>query len=204
MEAKSNGTQIQGEVEARWGFLLEYLFSSNLIKWAGISLLWFWATSFFQLKRPRIRNTPVHGSRGFWEPTFLLKIRFIYDAYNIINNGYAKVRRKRHISFLLLITDILGLILISIGLRQFKNIPFVVRRLDTDIHIMPMKYLDELRLLPRAHLNGKMVHYNVCLSLDVAHFLRQAKGFGLIICRIFSEAGHGRPQFAIPTCTFMS
>lgn len=44
---------------------------------------------------------------------------------------------------------------------QFKNVPFVVSRLDTDINVMPMKYLDELRLVPRNQLNGKMVHYNV-------------------------------------------
>lgn len=48
---------------------------------------------------------------------------------------------------------------------QFKGVPFVVRRLDTDIHVLPMKYLDELRLMPRNDLNGKMVHYNVSFLL---------------------------------------
>lgn len=52
-------------------------------------------------------------------------------------------------------------VLMLIPRWQFKDIPFVVRRFDTDIHVVPMKYLDELRLVPRNDLNGKMVHYNV-------------------------------------------
>lgn len=54
--------------------------------------------------------------------------------------------------------------LIPISILQFKDVPFVVRRHDTDIHVIPMRYLDELRLVPRNELNGKMVHYNVGAS----------------------------------------
>lgn len=69
----------------------DYLSSSRYPKLIGIVLLWFWALSFFQPKRPGIPNAPVHGSRGFWEPEFVLKTRFIYDAYSIISSGFEKV-----------------------------------------------------------------------------------------------------------------
>ncbi|KAF1962419.1 cytochrome P450 [Byssothecium circinans] len=72
---------------------------------------------------PRILGAPLHGSKGWWEPSLLLSIRFIYDAYNIIDTGYK------------------------------KDVPFVVRRLDIDIHVLLMRYLGN-------ELNGKMVHYN--------------------------------------------
>ncbi|KAI0889376.1 cytochrome P450, partial [Annulohypoxylon maeteangense] len=134
-----NGTHVQGLQGSEWGVsqrlntdFHDYISSSKVIKLVGIVLLWLFAISFFQPKRPRIPGARVHGSRGWWEPSFLLKTRFIYDAYRIINSGYDK----------------------------FKDVPFVVRRYDTDIHVMPMKYLDELRLIPRNELNGKMAHYN--------------------------------------------
>ncbi|PVI05734.1 cytochrome P450 [Periconia macrospinosa] len=110
----------------------DYLSDGISIKWAFLAVIFALAILLLQPKRPRIKGAPLHGSKGWWEPSWLLSIRFIYDAYNIIDTGY----------------------------QNFKNQPFIVRRLDTDIHVLPMKYLDELRLLPRNDLNGKMVHYN--------------------------------------------
>ncbi|KAI1111651.1 cytochrome P450 [Nemania sp. NC0429] len=76
------------------------------------------------------RNTfpgvPVHGRRGHWEPTFLPQSRFAVQAREIISSGYEK----------------------------FKDRPFVVKRNDVDIMIMPNKYLEELRLVPSAKLNA--------------------------------------------------
>ena len=37
----------------------------------------------------------------------------------------------------------------------------MVRRYDTDITILPIKYLDEMRLIPRHKLNGKKAQFNV-------------------------------------------
>ena len=37
----------------------------------------------------------------------------------------------------------------------------MVRRYDTDITIMPIKYLEEMRLIPRHKLNGKKAQVNV-------------------------------------------
>ncbi|KHN93731.1 Cytochrome P450 [Metarhizium album ARSEF 1941] len=128
-------THLPGPSGAKWGLLQQLdieiydsLSSSRYVKLAVIVLAWFWALSFLKPRRPRIPGAQVHGYRGWWEPSFLLKTRFIYDAYDIISSGYAK----------------------------FKDVPFVVTRHDTDIHVLPMKYLDELRLVARNDLSGKM------------------------------------------------
>lgn len=106
--------------------------NDRFVKWAFFAVFFALVVLSLQPKRPRILGAPLHGSKGWWEPSLLLGFRFIFDAYNIIDTGY----------------------------KKFKDVPFVVRRLDTDIHVLPMKYLDELRLTPRSDLNGKMVHYN--------------------------------------------
>ncbi|KAI1325994.1 cytochrome P450 [Xylariaceae sp. FL0255] len=76
---------------------------------------------------PRITDTPVHGFRFWFETSFLLKARFVMNASQIIESGYNK----------------------------FKDVPFVVRRFDADITVLPIKYLDELRLLPVSKLSAK-------------------------------------------------
>ena len=137
----------------------EYVSSSRYPRLIGMVLLWFWALSFFQPKRPGIANAPVHGSRGFWEPDFVLKTRFIYDACRIISSGFEKVIRyllnleRWTLMHRLLVADA------DVG-TQYNDRPFILRRHDADINVLPMKYLDELRLVPREELNGKMVHYN--------------------------------------------
>ena len=40
----------------------------------------------------------------------------------------------------------------------------MVRRYDTDITVLPIKYLDEMRLIPRHKLNGKKAQINVSVS----------------------------------------
>lgn len=37
----------------------------------------------------------------------------------------------------------------------------MLRRFDTDITVLPIKYLDEMRSIPRHKLNGKKVQVNV-------------------------------------------
>ncbi|KAJ3493328.1 hypothetical protein NLG97_g4803 [Lecanicillium saksenae] len=77
---------------------------------------------------PRVDGAPFEGYRSVFEPTFWLRGRFTTGGYSIIENGY----------------------------KKFNNIPFVIRRYDTDITILPIKYLDELRLVPKSKLNGKI------------------------------------------------
>ena len=52
----------------------------------------------------------------------------------------------------------------DISWKQLKDVPFVVRRYDTDITVLPIKYLDEMRLIPRHKLNGKKAQVNVSAS----------------------------------------
>lgn len=51
--------------------------------------------------------------------------------------------------------------------KQFKDSPFVVRRYDADITIMPFKYLEEMRVIPRSKLNCKMpqIHVRLCHTI---------------------------------------
>lgn len=40
---------------------------------------------------------------------------------------------------------------------QLKDVPFVIPRHDTNINILPIKYLDEIRLMPKHILNSHLV-----------------------------------------------
>ncbi|KAJ8128392.1 hypothetical protein O1611_g5244 [Lasiodiplodia mahajangana] len=73
-----------------------------------------------------VPGAPVHGSHWPWEPTFWLQSRFTFGARDIISSGY----------------------------RKFKDRPFIVKRYDVDITIMPNKYLEEMRLMPTTKLDG--------------------------------------------------
>ncbi|KAF2198781.1 putative cytochrome P450 [Delitschia confertaspora ATCC 74209] len=77
-------------------------------------------------KRPKVVNAPYHGYRSRFEPTFFVQSRYVLNAKNIIASGY----------------------------KKYKDTPFVIRRYDTDISVLPKKYLDEIRLYPVAKLSG--------------------------------------------------
>ncbi|KAI1459353.1 cytochrome P450 [Annulohypoxylon moriforme] len=87
--------------------------------------------SFFEPKK-RVPDAPIVGYRSILEPTLLLQARFATSGYKLIRDGY----------------------------RKFKNIPFVVRRFDCDITILPMKYLVEVANIPETKCSGKQVHFN--------------------------------------------
>ncbi|KAI9148468.1 Cytochrome P450 monooxygenase ATR4 [Paramyrothecium foliicola] len=138
----ANGTSAEGSLRA-YGLpqevveeTIQVLLLPKYVVVAGVALLWVWSISFLH-RKPRIPGAKVHGYRGWWEPSFILKARFLLNASSIIESGYEK----------------------------FKDVPFIVRRHDTEIHVMPMKYLDELRLTPKRDLNGKMAHYNNLLKV---------------------------------------
>ena len=48
--------------------------------------------------------------------------------------------------------------------EQFKDRPFVVKRYDVDITVMPNRHLEELRLIPPTKLSG--VRAQVAVSTD--------------------------------------
>jgi hypothetical protein len=68
-----------------------YLLLPNYIKLASATIVWLYLVSLLKSNPPRIHGAQVHGSKGWWEPSFWLKIRFIFDAENIISSGYKKV-----------------------------------------------------------------------------------------------------------------
>jgi len=42
-----------------------------------------------------------------------------------------------------------------------KDTPFLLRRYDVDFMVLPMRYLDETRLMPSSKLSGKRALLNV-------------------------------------------
>ncbi|KAJ5101066.1 hypothetical protein N7456_007118 [Penicillium angulare] len=72
-------------------------------------------------------NAPVFGHRSLFEPDILLKSRFILGARDLIHGAYKKM----------------------------NNQPFVLRRYDVDFLILPMKYLEEIRLISPDKLSSK-------------------------------------------------
>ncbi|KAK3951399.1 cytochrome P450 [Pseudoneurospora amorphoporcata] len=72
-------------------------------------------------------TVPVFGYRSWFEPTFLLQTRFVRGARELIHEAYTKM----------------------------PNMPFVLKRYDADFLILPIRYLDELRLIPLSKLSNK-------------------------------------------------
>nr|UOW59931.1 SonI [Paraconiothyrium archidendri] len=87
-----------------------------------------WSLIVGRKQNPTVAGAPVVGKRWAWEPAILLQLRFVFGAFDIISDGYNKL----------------------------KNSPYVVRRYDADITVLPAKYLEEVRLMPRNKLNSKI------------------------------------------------
>ncbi|KAF2735353.1 cytochrome P450 [Polyplosphaeria fusca] len=94
-----------------------------------ISLAIFALVSFFAVSNKK--STAAVGYRSLWEPTLLLRFRFITSSSNIIQDGY----------------------------NRLKNSSFIIKRLDSDLLVLSNKYLEELRLLPNSKLSN--VHAQV-------------------------------------------
>jgi hypothetical protein len=74
-------------------------FLTTLSAWQGLVLLvcLFWGVSSLVLRRRiTVANAPVHGYRSWFEPTFLMQMRYARDAHRIISSGYEKVRLIRN------------------------------------------------------------------------------------------------------------
>ncbi|KAL5114030.1 hypothetical protein ACEQ8H_008086 [Pleosporales sp. CAS-2024a] len=92
MEVDNNTTHTlqQAFLDVVNNSLSSYSLLPTYIKWGGVVVTWLCFVSLLSPKIPRIDGAQVHGSRGWWEPSFLLKARFIFDAKNIISSGYKK------------------------------------------------------------------------------------------------------------------
>ncbi|KAI1309821.1 cytochrome P450 [Xylaria venustula] len=101
----------------------------------------------FKKKDKNIAGIPIHGYRSWFEPTFLLQCRFVLGAHEIISSGY----------------------------KKYKDQPFIVRRFDTDYNILPIKYLEELRLVPPTILSSKIAtSFNMLYEWTGLHFLNRS------------------------------
>ncbi|OTB02044.1 hypothetical protein M426DRAFT_63005 [Hypoxylon sp. CI-4A] len=103
-------------------FLPTYILGVSLII-LGLSLISFTRSP----RRDGVLLAPVHGFRSSFEPSLLLRARFITGAYDIVSSGY----------------------------KKFKNVPFMIRRYDNDVVVMPMKYLNELSHIPNKKFDSK-------------------------------------------------
>ncbi|KAI1330891.1 cytochrome P450 [Xylariaceae sp. FL0255] len=103
--------------------------------------------SIARKRNVNIRNVPVHGYTSIFEPTFVLQWRFVLGARHIIASGY----------------------------KKFKATPFIVRRFDTDYNILPIRYLEEIRLVSPAILSSKIATtYNMLYEWTDLYFLKRS------------------------------
>ncbi|KAJ8125482.1 hypothetical protein O1611_g8157 [Lasiodiplodia mahajangana] len=84
-------------------------------------------------EKPTISGAPVHGRRWRWEPTLWLQSRFTFGSREIVAGGYAKF-------------------------VQYKDRPFVAKRYDVNLTVLPHRYLEELRLVPESKLSAATAH----------------------------------------------
>lgn len=125
--------------------------------WQGIILflcLSWGVSSVTTSRRIRVAGAPVHGYWSWFEPTWLLQFRYAKDAHKVIVSGYHKVC----ISFKSP-TGCCGTVINRVP--QYKDSPFVLRRQDHDITILPTKYVSELRNIPTAKLGRARANFLV-------------------------------------------
>ena len=107
-------------------------------------------------------KAPYVGYRGLWEPTFWLRIRFMFEARTMVQEGY----------------------------RKFRDNMFVVRRMDTDMLIISNKYVEELRSIPHSKLGAieALQKVSACLSGNDIFQLGTFKGMqGIRSCVIVMD-----------------
>ncbi|RDH31307.1 cytochrome P450 [Aspergillus welwitschiae] len=88
-------------------------------------LLGIYSLCYFVVPALKYQNTsnqpPIVGYRSLWEPTWLVRLRFIRGSRKIIGEGY----------------------------ERFKDSMFKVRRVGTDVLLVSSKYMDDIRTLTR-------------------------------------------------------
>lgn len=80
--------------------------------------------------RFRGHKVPLVGLHNVFEHRLMANFRFFRDAATVINDGYS----------------------------QFKDSAFKFARADTDMLVLPPKYVDELRVLPASVASPTVAH----------------------------------------------
>lgn len=71
----------------------EFFSSLSFFQGSVLFLCLFWGYSSLQVhRRVKVAGTPVHGYWSWFEPTWVLQLRYARDAHKIIASGYEKVR----------------------------------------------------------------------------------------------------------------
>ena len=103
---------------------------------ASVLLLVAWYTIDW-IQRSKLLGTRV-GYRSWWEPTWILRLRFVAGARSIVTKGY----------------------------KESKDAMFRICRNDTDILIISNKYVNELRTLPDETATAIGAHIKVFSDLS--------------------------------------
>jgi hypothetical protein len=72
--------------------IAELISSLTFLQGSILFLCLFWGYSSLQVhRRTKVPGAPVHGYWSWFEPTWLLQLRYAKDAHKIIESGYQKV-----------------------------------------------------------------------------------------------------------------
>ncbi|TRX91613.1 hypothetical protein FHL15_007395 [Xylaria flabelliformis] len=107
---------------------VEYLHAFSV--WQALVLsvcLFLGVDALLTRQRITVAGTPVFGYKSWLEPSFFLKLRYAWSANKIISEGYKEY--------------------------SLHDKPFVLRRQDHDVTILPTKYVTELRSIPNSKLS---------------------------------------------------
>lgn len=108
--------------------------------WTSLALMVIVASRALNLaQHTLIPEIPVIGRKWFFEPLFITRFRYIFDGWGITREGYRKVMLttrspsiERH-PFL------------TLQRRQYPNKPFTIVRPDSNVTVLPTRYVDELQ-----------------------------------------------------------
>lgn len=107
--------------------------------------------SVYKLSSRKPFPAPYVGYRSWFEPTFLVRLRSVISLRNMIEDAYSKVKPP---------TDDRTRSML-IPLQKYKHGFFIVRAIDSDIVVMPNRYLEEIRLLPESTISSTVAQGDV-------------------------------------------
>ncbi|KAI0479498.1 cytochrome P450 [Xylariaceae sp. FL0804] len=124
------------KIPLQWGRAVALARAASIEQIAVAAIISAFVLTWIGKKNRNISNIPYHGVTLSLEPAVVAKSKFVTGAKAIVASGCQK----------------------------FKNVPFIVRRFDTDYNILPIKHLYEIRMVRRSILNSKLATSQNLLS----------------------------------------